>query len=154
MDTVCGVHILCATFWRVFDYSHCLRLTEVSLPQEVECLPLNCFQFYPCRLSSNDMSMVLGCSVVKLASAMRYPFHATRWKLLLYMCCRFQEKKMALPVILCCVAFIFVMTLILFRHLGGDTLFWVVRCPPIMLLGDRALFIISWSPRIHYVISH
>jgi hypothetical protein len=46
--------------------------------------------------------------------------------------------KMALPVILCCVIFIFAMSHIFFRHLGGATLFWVVRY---LLLGDRALFI-------------
>jgi hypothetical protein len=33
MDTICGVHILCATFWRVFDSSHRLRLTEVRSAQ-------------------------------------------------------------------------------------------------------------------------
>jgi hypothetical protein len=35
VDTICGVHILCATFWRVFDSMHCLslRLTEVRSAQ-------------------------------------------------------------------------------------------------------------------------
>jgi hypothetical protein len=32
------------------DFSHCLRLIEVSLPREVKHMPLNCFQFYPHRL--------------------------------------------------------------------------------------------------------
>ncbi len=56
--TTCGEHILCATFWRMFDSSHCLRLTEERSAQGVESLPLNCFQFYPSRLLSDDMSMV------------------------------------------------------------------------------------------------
>jgi hypothetical protein len=29
VDTKCGVHIVCATFWRVFDFLHCLRLTGI-----------------------------------------------------------------------------------------------------------------------------
>jgi hypothetical protein len=43
-----------------------------------------------------------------------------------------------------------------FRHLGGITLFWVVWCLPILSLGDMALVLIFWSPRIHYhyVICH
>ncbi len=39
-------------------------------------------------------------------------------------------------------------------YLGGIILLWVVWCPPIVLLGDRALVLIFWSPRIHYVICH
>ncbi len=30
VDTICGVHILRTTFWRVFDSLHCVRLTEIS----------------------------------------------------------------------------------------------------------------------------
>ncbi len=41
-----------------------------------------------------------------------------------------------------------------FRHLGGIALFWLVWCLPILSLGDRALVLIFWSPRIHYVICH
>ncbi len=41
------MHFVCHIL--VFDSLHCLRLTEVSLPREVEHLPLNCFQFYPLR---------------------------------------------------------------------------------------------------------
>ncbi len=60
---------------------------------------------------------------------------------------------MALPNILCCAAFICDVPYP-FRHLGGITLCWVVWCLPILLLGDRALVLIFWSPRIHYVICH
>jgi hypothetical protein len=117
VDTICGVHSLCATFWRVFDSSHCLRLTEVSLPREVKHLPLNCFYFYPSRFYSNDMS-TLGWSLVKLV---------------LLLCCtcfmqidesscatcfaNFRKNGFAcypLPS----VAFIFIISLILFRHFG------------------------------------
>ncbi len=142
MDTICSVHILCgATFWRMIDSSHCLRLTEVGLPREVESLPLNCFQFYPSRLSSNDMSTV-GWSLVRLASALLLLFHTNRWKLLQYMLCCFQEEWLC-PFILCVMCCLhLVMSLILFRHLGGATLFWVVRCLPIMLLGDRRFHIL------------
>ncbi len=76
MDTVCGVHLSCATLWRVFDYLHCLRLTAVSLPREANCLPLNCFQFYSSRLSSDDMSTV-GWNLVELASALLHLFHTS-----------------------------------------------------------------------------
>ncbi len=41
-----------------------------------------------------------------------------------------------------------------FRYLGGITLFWVVRCLPICWLGDSALVLIFWSPRIRNVICH
>ncbi len=149
----CCVHIFCAPFWRMFDSSHCLWLTEVSLPREVERLPLNCFQFYPSRLLSDDMSMV-GWSLVKLASALLHLFHANSWKLLWYMLCCFQEEWLCL-FILCIICLLYlVMSLILFRHLGGVTLFWVVRCLPIILLGNRAFICIFWSPKIHYVSCH
>ncbi len=39
-------------------------------------------------------------------------------------------------------------------YLGGITLLWVVWCLPNLLLGDKALVLIFWSPRIHYVICH
>ncbi len=106
MDTVCGAYILCATLrlWRVFDSLHCLRLTMVSLPREVEHLPFNCFQFYPSRMSSKDMSTV-GWSLVKLDSALLHLFHANRWKLLWYMLCWFQEEYLCLfiPRVMCCL---------------------------------------------------
>ncbi len=41
-----------------------------------------------------------------------------------------------------------------FRHLGCITLYWVVWCLPILPLGDRALVLIFWSPRICHVICH
>ncbi len=101
-----GYHMRCTHFvchiWRVFDFLHCLRLTKVSLPREVQRLPLNCFQCYPCRLSSNDMSTV-GWSLVKLASALLHMFHAKRWKLLWYMLCCFQEEQLCM-FILCCLS--------------------------------------------------
>ncbi len=154
LDTVCGVHILHATLWRVFDSLHCLRLTVVSLPREVKYLPLNSFQFYPSRLWSNDMSMV-EWSLVKLASALLHLFHASRWKLMWYMLCNFLEERFCL-FILCDMCHLhLVMSLILFfRLLGGATLFWVVRCLPIMLLGDRAFISIFWSSRIRCVSCH
>ncbi len=143
MDTICNVHSLCATFWRVFGSSYCLRLTEVSLPREVKCLPLNCFQFYPSRLLSNDMSMVVWDLVEKLASALLHLFHANSWKLLWYMLCCFQEEWLYLFIpFMLCVAFILWCLISFFRHLGGATLFWVVRCLPIMLLGDRVYHIL------------
>jgi hypothetical protein len=145
VDTICSVHILCATFWRVFDSLHCLRLTEVSLSREIKCLPLKCFQFYPSRLLSDDMSMV-GWSLVKLASALLHMFHANRWKLLWYMPCCFWEEPLSL-FILCVMCHLYLMmSLVLFRHLGlgGVTLFWVVRCLLIMLLGDMAFILIFW----------
>jgi hypothetical protein len=62
VDTVCIVHIFYAAFWTVFDSLHGLRLTEVSLPREDECLPLNWFQFYLFRLSSDDVNGVMKSS--------------------------------------------------------------------------------------------
>ncbi len=114
VDTVCGVNLLCATpLWRVFYSSHCLRLTAVSLPREVEHLPFNCFQFYPSRLSSDDMSTV-GWSLVKLASALLYLFHTNRWKLLRYMLYWFQEKRLCLFILCFMCPLYLVMSLSLF----------------------------------------
>jgi hypothetical protein len=62
--------------------------------------------------------------------------------------------RMPLPTILCCVGFIFVMSLIL---LG---IWEALPCSEwsdaflLCQLGDRALVLIFWSPRIHYVICH
>jgi hypothetical protein len=61
-----------------------------NLPRKDEHLPLNCFQFYPSRLSSDDMSTG-GWSLVKLSSALLHLFHANGRKLLWYMLCCFQE---------------------------------------------------------------
>ncbi len=113
-----GYHFWCTHFgchWRLFNASHCLKLTVVSPPREVEGLPLKYFLFYPSKLSSNDMSPV-GWSLVKLASALLHLFHTNRWKLLRYMLCWFQEKWLCLFIfcVMCCLHL--VMPLILWRH--------------------------------------
>jgi hypothetical protein len=70
------------------------------------------------------------------------------------MLCYFQEEPLCLSIlcVTCCLHL--VISLILFRHLGGVTLFSVVRCLPIMLLGYRAFILILLSPKIHYVSGH
>ncbi len=150
IEAFSGYRLWCKSF--LFHISEGIWL--VALPktdwdktaQWSQMSALKPFSVYLCRLLSDDLSRV-SWSLVKLVAALQFPLHATRWKLLWYTLCGFQGK-MALPVILCCVTLIIVMSLILFRHLGGTTLFWVVRCLPIMLLGDRALCIIFWSARI------
>jgi hypothetical protein len=146
---------VCATLWGVFDSLHCLSMTEVGLPREDKHLPSNCSQFYPSRFLCNDMSTVgLGWSLVKLASALLHLFHANCWKLLWYMLCCSQEEWLWL-FILCVMCCLHLMTsLIFFRHLGGVTLFWVVRCLPIILLRDRAFIQIFWSNKIRCVSCH
>ncbi len=140
---------LCVTFRRVFDSSHCLMLTEVSLLREVECLSSNWFLFHPRRFLFNDLSTV-AWSLVKLASALGYLFHAIRWKLSWYTLFSFQEKWLWL---LSCVVLLSYLWCPL-SFLGGATLFWVVRCLPTLLLVDRAYNVLFWSPRMRYVICH
>ncbi len=61
----------------------------------------------------------------------------------------------ALPDILCCLLPSSLWCPLSFLgFLGGVTLFWVVRCLPIMLLGDRDSILIFWSPKIRYVSCH
>jgi hypothetical protein len=66
----------------------------------------------------------------------------------------FQEEQLCLLIlcVMCCLHL--VMSLILLSHLGGVTLFCVVRYLPITLLGDRAFILIFWSPKICYVSCH
>jgi hypothetical protein len=143
-----GCHLWCAHFvCHTLEGVWLLALPKADCnksDREVECLPLNCFQFYPSRSSSNDMSMV-GWSLVKLATALLHLFHANRWKLLWYMLASFRKTGFACYSLLS-VAFIVKMTLILFRHLGGATLFWVVRCLSIMLQGFHSHILVTQDP--------
>ncbi len=66
----------------------------------------------------------------------------------------FQEEWLYLLIHCIMCPLHLVVSLILLRHLGGAMLFWVARCLPIMLLGDRAFICIFWSPKILYVSCH
>jgi hypothetical protein len=142
VDTVCGVHILCATF---VEGVWLLALPKADwgkvCPGRLKVCPLNCFQFYPSRLLSNDMSMV-GWSIVKLASALLLHLFQSIDESPCGRCFAVFRKNGFACYPLSSVAIILMMSLILLRLLGGFTLLWVVRCLPIMLLGDRVFFIL------------
>ena len=57
--------------------------------------------------------------------------------------------RMALSTILCCVALIFVMSLF-GRHYPA----LIGLMPSYLVVRNRALVLIFWSPRIYYVICH
>ncbi len=99
--------IVCHIFGGV-DSLHYLKLTEVNLPKEVECLPLNWFQFYPRRLCQwhfnrgvkSSCSSPLLCGTCFMHLADNFMVDAL-----------LVPGRMALPTILCCFTFIYGMSL-------------------------------------------
>ncbi len=90
------------------DSLHCLKLTEVGLPRKIECLPLNWFQclyvgyirwHFNGRVKSSWSSPLL-CGTCFMRLAKNFMVYAL-----------LVPGRMALTTILCCVAFIFVMSL-------------------------------------------
>ncbi len=102
---------------------------------------------------SYDFSTVVW-SLVDLASALQYLIHAIRWKLHGIHFAGSRKYGFAYYPVLHCFHLCLCDVPYPFRHLGDITLFWVVWCLPILSLGDRALVLIFWSPRIHYLICH
>ncbi len=113
---LCYPHFVCHTLEGV-DSLHCPRLTAVSLPREAKHLSMNCFQFYPSRLLSDDMSMV-GWSLVKLALLLCCTFFMLIAESSCGTCFAAFRKNSFACYPLLSVAFIFMMSLILFRHFG------------------------------------
>ncbi len=110
--------------------------------QEGQESALKLFQFFPCRLSSNDMSTA-GWSLVKLAPALRYLFHASRWKLLWYMLCGFHKEQhcllscVVLPSSLWCP-----LSFLGIHASGSATLFWVEISFYLVVMRQRFIYFV------------
>jgi hypothetical protein len=81
------------------DFLHSLRLTEVGLPREVECLTLNWFRHFNGAVKSSCSSPLL-CGTCFMHLAENFMVDAL-----------LVPGRMALPNILCCFAFICGMSL-------------------------------------------
>jgi hypothetical protein len=94
------------------------------------------------RLFSDDKSTV-GWSLVKLALLLCCCTCFNQYMKAIMVHALLLSGKMALPVILYCLSPSSLWCPLSFLgFLGGATLFWVVRCFPIMLLGDRVFHIL------------